>query len=242
MSKSIGFTSFKVDSTNDKNANEYGISVSDYLKIHPEIKASDIVYYNQEVGRGEAYIFIDDNNSKSTKDLRADYLNNEHTTVRKIRVDVSNMSIDEFIANFKNHEGKAHSTNIDDFFRFKYLVPQTLGGRILSALFEYRDKLINAKKNNPPVLKEGNSDDEEFNSKSEKVNGLIRKSIKPEITDIDAEIGKVNQVIRDVLDKLQSIKDLSINYSNKNITRDTIEKALAKGDILGINAKDYSVD
>lgn len=240
--KSIGFTSFKVDSTNDKNANEYGISVSDYLKIHPEIKASNVVYYNQEVGGGEAYIFIDDNNSKSTKDLRADYLNNEHTTVRKIRVDVSNMSIDEFIANFKNLEGKAHSTNIDDFFRFKYLVPQTLGGRILSALFEYRDKLINAKKNNPPVLKEGNSDDEEFNSKSEKVNGLIRKSIKPEITDIDAEIGKVNQVIRDVLDKLQSIKDLSINYSNKNITRDTIEKALASGDILGINVKDYSVD
>lgn len=240
--KSIGFTSFKVDSTNDKNANEYGISVSDYLKIHPEIKASDIVYYNQEVGGGEAYIFIDDNNSKSTKDLRADYLNNEHTTVRKIRVDVSNMSIDEFIANFKNLEGKAHSTNIDDFFRFKYLVPQTLGGRILSALFEYRDKLINAKKNNPPILKEGNSDDKEFNSKSEKVNGLIRKSIKPEITNIGEEIKNVNKVIRDVLDKLQSIKDLSINYSNKNITRDTIEKTLASGDILGINAKDYSVD
>lgn len=240
--KSIGFTSFKVDSTNDKNANEYGISVSDYLKIHPEIKASNIVYYNQEVGGGEAYIFIDDNNSGSTKDLRADYLNNEHTTVRKIRVDVSNMSIDEFIANFKNLEGKAHSTNIDDFFRFKYLVPQTLGGRILSALFEYRDKLINAKKNNPPVLKEGNSDDKEFNSKSEKVNGLIRKSIKPEITNINEEIDNVNKVIRDVLDKLQSIKDLSINYSNKNITRATIENALASGDILGINAKDYSVD
>ena len=151
------------------------------------------------------------------------------------------MPIDVFISEFKNLQEKAHSANIDNFFRFKYLVPETLGGRILSALFEYRDKLINAR-NNSSILEEDNLESEEFNNESEKINGLIRKSIKPKISDVEEELKEVNRVIRETLEKLQSLKGLSIKYYNKNINVGTIQKALDSGDILGIKSLGSNLD
>lgn len=234
----IKFTSFSTNSTNnEKNSNKYGVSVEEYLRLHPEIQASDTVYYDL---KGEAYIFIDDNDSKG-EDLRTRYLNEADTTVRKVKVEVANMPIDVFISEFKNLQEKAHSANIDNFFRFKYLVPETLGGRILSALFEYRDKLINAR-NNSSILEEDNLESEEFNNESEKINGLIRKSIKPKISDVEEELKEVNRVIRETLEKLQSLKGLSIKYYNKNINVGTIQKALDSGDILGIKSLGSNLD
>ena len=234
----IKFTSFSTNSTNnEKNSNKYGVSVEEYLRLHPEIQASDTVYYDL---KGEAYIFIDDNGSKG-EDLRTRYLNEVDTTVRKVKVEVANMPIDVFISEFKNLQEKAHSANIDNFFRFKYLVPETLGGRILSALFEYRDKLINAR-NNSSILEEDNLESEEFNNESEKINGLIRKSIKPKISDVEEELKEVNRVIRETLEKLQSLKGLSIKYYNKNINVGTIQKALDSGDILGIKSLGSNLD
>lgn len=234
----IKFTSFSTNSTNnEKNTNEYGVSVEEYLRLHPEIQASDTVYYDL---KGEAYIFIDDNNSNG-EDLRTRYLNEANTTVRKVKVEVANMPIDVFISEFKNLQEKAHSANIDDFFRFKYLVPETLGGRILSTLFEYRDKLINAR-NNSSTLEEDNSESKEFNNESEKVHGLIRKSIKPKISDIEEELKEVDRVIRETLEKLQSIKGLSIKYSNKNINVGNIQDALDSGNILGIKSSNFNLD